>query len=149
VITELLTLNENKMKKIALLLVFVTTLFSCNLDNDERENYNFSVLPVESYTLPENFKLGETYTIKLKYQKPTSCHLFQGIYYDKELNTRTIAIQSAVNANQVCSTEVPAVSEVAFNFLVTATGSYIFKFYKGKGADGKDLFEDVEINVVP
>ena len=137
------------MKKFALLLVLLTTLTACSLDNDERENYTYSVLPIESYTVPESFKLGETYVIKLKYQKPTSCNIYQGIYYTKDLNKRTIAIQSAVKDNQVCSTEVPPVSEVSFNFMVTATGSYIFKFYKGKDANGKNLFEDVEIQVVP
>ena len=137
------------MKKMALLLVLVATLFGCSPDNNDRDNYNFSILPVESYTVPESFKLGETYVIKLKYQRPSSCHLYQGIYYDKNLNIRTIAIQSAVNANQVCTMEIPPLSEVSFNFIVTATGSYIFKFYKGKDANDKDLFESVEIQVVP
>ena len=137
------------MKKFALLLVLLTTLTACSLDNDERENYTYSVLPIESYTVPESFKLGETYVIKLKYQRPTSCHIYQGIYYTKDLNKRTIAIQSAVKDNQICSTEVPPVSEISFNFMVTATGSYIFKFYKGKDANDKNLFEDVEIQVVP
>ena len=137
------------MKKMALLLVLVATFWGCSPDNNDRDNYNFSILPVESYTVPESFKLGETYVIKLKYQRPSSCHLYQGIYYDKNLNTRTIAIQSAVNADQVCTLEIPPLSEVSFNFMVTATGSYIFKFYKGKDADNKNLFESVEIQVVP
>ena len=137
------------MKKIALLLVLMTTLVGCSLDNGNNDTYTFSVLPVESYTLPETFKLGEKYTIKLKYQKPTSCHIYQGIYYAKDLNTRTIGVQAAVLDKQVCGTEVPPVSEASFDFQVTATGSYIFKFYKGKGADDKDIFEDVEIQVVP
>lgn len=137
------------MKKIALILVLMTTLVGCSLDNGNNDTYTYSVLPVESYTLPETFKLGETYTIKLKYQKPTACHIFQGIYYAKDLNTRTIGIQAAVQQNQTCSTEVPPISEASFNFVVSATGSYIFKFYKGKDAGGKDLFEAVEIQVVP
>ena len=137
------------MKKMALLLVLVATFFGCSPDNDEKDNYNFSILPVASYTVPESFKLGETYVIKLKYQRPSSCHVYQGIYYDKNLNIRTIAIQSAVNANQVCTMEIPPLSEVSFNFIVTATGSYIFKFYKGKDANDKDLYESVEIQVVP
>ena len=137
------------MKKIALILVLMTTLVGCSLDNGNNDTYTFSVLPIESYTLPETFKLGETYSIKLKYQKPTSCYLYQGIYYAKDLNTRTIGVQAAVQDNQVCGTEVPPLSEASFNFQVTATGSYIFKFYKGKDAENKDIFENVEIQVVP
>ncbi|SDW08525.1 hypothetical protein [Flavobacterium degerlachei] len=136
------------MKKLVLFLVLITTLVSCSTDNDNNDSYTYEVLPVQSYELPASFTLGETYEIKLKYQRPTACHIFQGIYYDKNLNTRTIAIQTAVNDNQICTTEVPALSEVSFNFYVTNTGSYIFKFYKGEDAAGQDLFEEVEIPVV-
>lgn len=136
------------MKKLVLFLVLITTLVSCSADNDNTDSYTYEVLPVQSYELPASFTLGQTYEIKLKYQKPTACHIFQGIYYDKNLNTRTIAIQTAINDNQVCTTEIPAISEVSFNFYVTNTGSYIFKFYKGEDAAGQNVFEEVEIPVV-
>ena len=136
------------MKKFALFILLITTLTGCTLDNDNRDTYTYEVLAVDSYTLPEKFTLGNTYEIKLKYTKPTACHSFQGIYYSKELNTRTVAIQTAVNNNQVCTQSIPVASEVSFNFYVTNTGSYIFKFYKGKDAAGVDLFEEVEVPVV-
>jgi hypothetical protein len=136
------------MKKIVLFLVVITTLLSCSLDDDS-PTYTYEVLPIDSYVVPASFTLGQTYEIKLKYQKPTSCHFYQGLYYDKYLNTRTIAVQTAVQDNQVCTMEVPPLSEVSFNFFVTNTGSYIFKFYKGEDAAGKDIFEEVEIPVVP
>jgi hypothetical protein len=137
-----------KMKKIALFILLVTSLTGCTLDNGNQDSYSYEVLPVDSYTLPEKFTLGSTYEIKLKYSKPTECHFFQGIYYSKDLNQRTIAIQTAVKNNQVCSQQIPTQSEASFNFYVTNTGSYIFKFYKGKDASGKELFEEVEVPVV-
>jgi hypothetical protein len=137
-----------KMKKFALFILFVTTLTGCSLDNGNQDTYTYEVLPVDSYTLPEKFTLGNTYEIKLKYTKPSSCHFFQGIYYSKDLNTRTIAIQAAVKNGQVCTQSIPAPSEASFNFYVTNTGSYIFKFYKGKDATGKEIFEEVEVPVV-
>lgn len=79
------------MKKIVLLLVVITSLLSCSL-NDDSPTYTYEVLPIDSYVVPASFTLGQTYEIKLKYQKPTSCHIYQGIYYDKNLNTRTIAV---------------------------------------------------------
>ena len=136
------------MKKIALFILLVTSLTGCTLDNDNQDSYSYEVLPVDSYNLPEKFTLGSTYEIKLKYSKPTVCHSFQGIYYSKDLNKRTIAIQTAVKNDQVCTQQVPAQSEASFNFYVTNTGSYIFKFYKGKDAAGVELFEEVEIPVV-
>lgn len=135
------------MKKFVLFILFITTLTGCSIDNDNQDSYSFEVLPVDSYTLPEKFILGNTYEIKLKYRRPSECHLFQGIYYDKNLNVRTIGIQTAVNTNQVCTQQIPALSEISFNFYVTHNGSYIFKFYKGKDASGKNLFEEVEVLV--
>jgi hypothetical protein len=135
------------MKKIALFIVLITSFIGCSINNDNT-SYTYDVLPIDSYVVPTSFTLGQTYEIKLKYQNPSSCHIFQGIYYDKNLNTRTIAIQTAVKNNQTCSTEIPPLSEVSFNFEVTSNGSYIFKFYKGKDANGEDIFEDVEIPVV-
>jgi hypothetical protein len=136
------------MKKIVLFLVVITSLLSCSL-NDDSPTYTYEVLPVDSYVVPASFTLGQTYEIKLKYQKPTSCHIYQGIYYEKNLNTKTIAVQTAVKKNQFCTMEIPPISEVSFNFMVSNTGSYIFKFYKGKDSAGKDIFEEVEIPVVP
>jgi hypothetical protein len=48
----------------------------------------------------------------------------------------------------VCTQQIPAPSEVSFNFYVTNTGSYIFKFYKGEDANGQNIFEEVEIPVI-
>ncbi|MFV8374257.1 hypothetical protein [Flavobacterium sp. LB1P71] len=136
------------MKKFALFILLITTLTGCTLGDDNRDSFTYEVLPVDSYTLPDKFALGNTYEIKLKYTKPSSCHSFQGIYYSKNLNTRTVAIQTSINNNQVCIQSIPEPSEASFNFYVTNTGSYIFKFYKGKDAAGTDLFEEVEVPVV-
>ena len=136
------------MKKFIVLFAMLGLLASCSLDDNNSDSYSYHVLPVASYIVPANFKLGQTYEITLKYQKPTACYVFEGIYFSKNLNTRTIAVQASVNDDQICTQEVPALSETKFNFNVTSTGSYIFKFYKGTDTDGKDIFEDVEIPVV-
>jgi hypothetical protein len=134
------------MKKIVLLTLFVLTLVGCSIDDDQ-PNYSYEVLPIDSYTLPESFTLGETYEIKLKYKKPSNCHSFQGIYYDKELNIRTIGIQTTVLESTDCTPLTAEPIEVSFKFYVTNTGSYIFKFYKGEDANGENIFEEVEIPV--
>lgn len=135
------------MKKIVLLTLFLLTLVGCSNDYDQ-PNYSYEVLPIDSYTLPESFTLGETYEIKLKYKKPSNCHFFQGIYYDKNLNVRTIGIQTTVLESADCTPLTAEPTEVSFNFYVTNTGSYIFKFYKGEDANGENIFEEVEIPVV-
>ncbi|MCF6139722.1 hypothetical protein L1S34_00325 [Flavobacterium sp. K77] len=134
------------MKKLIALTLLLVSMASCSTDNDSN-NYTYDVLPIASYTVPAEFKLGETYTITLKYQKPTSCHYYQGIYYDKNLNVRTIGVQTVVDNDQVCNAALPPESETSFQFFVTNTGSYIFKFYKGEDAAGNNIFEEVEIPV--
>ena len=134
------------MKKLIALTLLVVSLVSCSTDN-ELPNYNYEVLPVASFIVPAEFKLGETYTITLKYQKPTSCHYYQGIYYDKNLNIRTIGVQTVTDNDQICNAALPPESETSFRFFVTNTGSYLFKFYKGEDAAGNNIFEEVEIPV--
>lgn len=139
------------MKKIALFLVLMTTLLSCSVDKPD--SYTNYVLPVASYTLPETFKVGASHEIKLKYQKPTACYIYGGIYYYSEDKTRTVAIYASVKDGETCTDVVPALTEVSFNFTPTTAGTYKFKFYKGKGPDPADpskeidIFEEVEIVV--
>lgn len=133
------------MKKIALFLVLITTLLSCSIDEPDR--YINHILPIDSYTLPETFKKGETHEVKLKYQKPTACYLYRGIYYYSENSDRTIAIYADVKEGETCSEALPPLSEVSFNFAPTTAGTYKFKFYKGQDEAGKDKFEEVEIIV--
>jgi hypothetical protein len=135
------------MKKIVLFLIAVISLISCNVE-DDGPIYNYEILPIASYVLPANFTVGKTYEIKMKYQKPSSCHIYKGIYYEKDLNTRKIAVQVAIEKDQQCTKEVPPISETTIKFVADNNGSYIFKFYKGKDATGKEIFEDVEVPVV-
>lgn len=135
------------MKKIALLLLTVLALYSCSI-NDDGPNYYLETLAVDSYTVPESLVLNQPAEIKLKYKKPSDCHFYQGIYYEKDGNTRTIAIQTSVLASDNC---VPytedKIVECSFNFVATGTGPYTFKFYKGEDANGQNIFEEVTIPV--
>ncbi len=137
------------MKKILLLFAALFVLNSCDL-GDDGERYHLEVLPVESFVIPEYFVMGQTYTIKLYYRRPTTCYGFDGIYYKRENNIRTIGVQNFVLERNDCepiSLERDP-SMTSFNFLVTNNGSYVFKFYKGKDDDGNSVFEEVEIPVV-
>lgn len=133
------------MKKFTLIFVALLMLYSCTVE-DNRLKYHYEILPIESYTVPESFVLGATYPIKMKYKKGTSCHQFQGFYYEKNLNIRTVAVQTLVSENTTCAADTTSV-EVSFNFYVTSNGSYIFKFFKGVDEAGNDLFHEVEIPV--
>lgn len=135
------------MKKIFLLLFSLFLLGSCT---PEGEKYHFEIIPVDSFEVPTSFVTGQTYTIKIFYRRPTICYEFNGFYYHKNENIRTIGVQTLVRDEGTCTpldlNTMP--SEATLNFYVTKTeGSYIFKFYKGEDAEGNNIFEEVEIPV--
>lgn len=135
------------MKKIIFLLSLFLVLNSCSTD-DEGERYHFAILAVEQYDVPDSFTLDATYTITLKYYRPSSCHGRNRIYYEKNLNVRTIAIENVVFERNDCQPLNDELVEESFNFHVTNNGSYIFKFYKGKDVNGESVFEEVEVPVI-
>ena len=105
--------------------------------------------PIVSVDIPTEFTLGETYPITVHYVKPTTCYFFNQLYYDKNLNIRTIAVENAVRISEYCTplTGDEAAAEYTFNFYVTSNGSYIFKFYQGKDENGQSIFLEYEVPV--
>ncbi|WP_293872222.1 hypothetical protein [Flavobacterium sp.] len=135
------------MKKIILLLGLFFLLNSCTPDSGT--NYTFELRPIQSVSIPTQFTLGHTYPITVRYTKPTTCHYFSTLYYDKDLNIRTIAVENAVAQRNDCHnlSATDGIAEYTFNFYVTSNGSYIFKFYQGKDANGVNIFLQYEVPV--
>lgn len=140
------------MKKLVTILILAVvasfTFSSCELSDDSAPNYNFELVAIDSVDIPETFVLGETRQITVHYKRPTSCHFYDGFYYEKDLNVRTVALQMAVLANSSCDTLENEVAEASFNFYVSSNGSYLFKFFNGKDEQGNNLFLEYEIPVV-
>ena len=135
------------MKRI-LALVSVLFLFNaCSLNDDDGIKFHYELLPIESVVIPDSFEMGETYPITIKYFRPTTCHAFDGFYYDKNLNTRTLAVRNAVVQQNNCTELSNSLIEQTLNFYVTNNGSYIFKFWQGKNHAGEDVFLEYEIPV--
>jgi hypothetical protein len=132
------------MKKIFLLLSFLLVLSSCDI---EGESVSVVVLPVESVEIPTEFELGETYPITMRYFRPSNCHSPYGIYYEKDLNVRICAINNLKTSGGNCNTLTNILVEETFNFQVTNTGNYIFKFWTGKDSEGNDTFLEYDIPV--
>lgn len=132
-------------------LLFIFSLFiilnSCSVD--EGEKYHLALLPIEDVVVPDSFQLDHTYNIKVKYKKPTTCHVYDGIYYDRNENTRTFAVQNVVYERNDCQNiTTSTLTEATFDFRVLNTGSYIFKFWQGTNASGENIYYEVEIPVV-
>lgn len=137
------------MKNLKILITISLTIvlfFSCTTD-DNNTNYHFELLKVDSVVLPDTLVLGQTHTLKVTYHRPTSCHGFNNFYYDKNLNVRTIAVQSIVVERDDCVQLTDDIREATLDFYVTNNGSYIFKFWQGTDENGEDIFLEYELPV--
>jgi len=135
------------MKKIIALFALLVALNSCS--PSDGVEYQLKLVPIASVDIPTEFTLGQTYPITVRYNKPTTCYYFNQLYYEKDLNVRTVAVECAEEQSNNCHelSGADAVSEFTFNFYVTSNGSYIFKFYQGKDENGQDLFLQYEVPV--
>ena len=135
------------MKKILAIVSLFFVLISCSVE-DDTPNFYSVVLPVTEVEVPQEFVIGETYPIKVWYQRPSTCHAFNGFYYDKYLNERTVAVQNIVTEAGNCQSLEDELVEASFDFYVTSNGSYIFKFWQGVDDNGEDIFLEIEVPVV-
>ena len=106
------------------------------------------ILPVHTVEIPSEFVLGEVYQITMEYYRPSNCHSPYGVYYEKDLNTRTCAVQNLVEERGNCAPVENILVQETFNFHVTNTGNYIFKFWTGTDDQGNDTFiiHDIPVN---
>lgn len=135
------------MKRIILFLSFLVVIASCSPEVSN-PNVHYENLPIKEVELPNSFVLGETYPIKIWYYKPSTCHGLNGFYYEKNLNVRTIAVQSIVSESTTCQDLTDELTYGTLNFYVTNNGSYIFKFWQGKNQNGEDVFLEYEVPVI-
>ena len=132
------------MKRFFLLFSLLFLFNSCELDEN---NYYVDILPVHSVEMPSEFTLGLSYQITMRYYRPTNCHSPYGIYYEKDLNIRTCAVNNLVREGGTCNELNEYLVEETFNFTVTNTGNYIFKFWTGVDSEGNNTFLEYDIPV--
>lgn len=130
------------MKNLSYLLIFLIIGASCTLDNN---NYRLKLLTIDESTVPQNFTFKNVDTISVKYTLPNGCHHFHSLYYQFQDTTRIIAIRAIENLDQTC-TEGSFQKELKIPIKVLQQKDYVFKFWKGKDNDDKDVFEE---KVVP
>ena len=136
------------MKKLGLLIIVVFSIISCNTDVPGVK-FHLELLPVDSAVFPVEFKKDSLYELPFKYIRPSTCHVFEGFYYEKNLNVRTVAIQTSVLEQNNCTgATVNPITEI-LRFKPTTETSYVFKLWKGTDGNGADVFEEITIPVVP
>ncbi len=126
--------------------LFAFLAISCSTgDNFDPSTIEF--VPIDSVIVPDHFVYDHEYDITLIYTKPTNCHVYNGIYYVKELNERTVAVITTIHSNPACE-DVFVEEEVSFNFRATDDGPYLFKFWQGKDDEGLDIYLEIEVPVI-
>ncbi len=139
------------MKKYScLILLALICLSSCSLDDTSSgAEFSFEFMPIESVVMPDEFVHGETYAIGVSYIKPNSCYEFSDFAHDVDEGEFIVAVVNTVYENEdaVCSGN-PTLNTVSFDFTVTRTDNYVFKFFQGGNENGVDEYHIVEVPIV-
>lgn len=133
------------MKRILFLLATITLFSSCL--EDDRPNYKYRLLSIESSVVPINFKFNTIDTIKVTYNLPNGCHQFDDLYYEYQDTARIVAIRAIEYIDTNC-TQATIEKEFKFPIQVRQSQDYVFKFWKGKDINGKDVFEEKVVEVI-
>lgn len=134
------------MKKIATLIGIFLLMISCSTESNETK-IHFELLPIETVEIPSEFQVNTENDIVINFLRPTDCHGFDGFYYEKDGFTRTVAIQSFVVERNDCVALTNEVLKQTLKFRPTQVGTYLFKFWKGKDANGDNIFEEISVDV--
>ena len=135
-------------KRVFLVILSLVLLSSCSLDdNSSGAEFSFEFMPIESVVMPDEFVHGETYAIGVSYIKPNSCYEFNDFAYDINGGEFTVAVVNTVYENATCSGN-PTLNTVSFDFTVTSTEAYTFRFFQGENETGIDEYHTVEVPVL-
>jgi len=134
-----------------LLFMFVALAISVSScsddDDDDNHDYRLEYVDVKSAEVPDQFTFGSTYQMEVTIELPSSCYFYYNQFdYIYEGTTRLIYPIAHIDEGVACN---PNVTETTFSIPVTALQyePYVFKFYQGKDADGKEMFLTIEVPV--
>ena len=133
------------MKKIIYLLIIGFTLYSCS-NNEIEPRFEFEIFSITEAKTPTSFTFGTIDTVTVKYKFPNGCYRFRSLYYEYQDTTRVVAINAIIDLDAICAQETEE-KELKIPIQVFQEENYLFKFFKGKDADGKNIFEEIEVPV--
>ncbi|WP_353079706.1 hypothetical protein [Flavobacterium sp.] len=134
------------MKKLIALICIIALSFSCTQEPDG-PRVHLELLKVESVVLPTTFTANTVNEIEVTYSRPSSCHGFEGFYYTRDGFNRTIAVLNYVIEEQGCLPLLNQLQTQILRFKPATAGTYLLKFWKGKDANGVNLYEEFSVVV--
>jgi len=138
------------MRKILFASFIMLLLGSCSVESDRiNDGFYFEYVPIETVDMPAEFELGQTYEIEYTYYRPTTCHVFNDLYYVAEFNQRTIAVINTVypESSSPCEDLELEIITRTFNFVVNNNSTYYFRFWQGTDSNNQDLYLEIEVPV--
>lgn len=135
------------MKKILVLTGFLAMLSMSSCGTEDDLALRFEPLRVINVNFPENIQALESYQVGVTYLRPSSCHYFEGFDYEYTgENETTVFLIASVFNDQPCQ-ELSVELETSFEFKPESVGTYVFRFWQGKNADGKDAYYIADVLV--
>lgn len=137
------------MRKVLFIGLIVVFLGSCSVEDPIVNDYYDVYVPVENVSMPDSFELGQSYEIEYTYYRPSTCHIFNGLFYNPDVNEHILAIQNRVypNLGPDCADLADDLITRIFNFTVNSNDTHTFRFWKGKDDSGQDIYLEFEVPV--
>lgn len=141
------------MKKYVFFALIMSVFWSCSVDNSVGDEFHLEILPIRTVEgIPAQVHYNEVYTIDYTYARPTTCHLYNDLYYLSEGNFRTIAVINTVlneSETTICEPLEEEIEERSFTFHVEYNaGTYIFQFWQGEDENGQDQYLIYEVPII-
>lgn len=133
------------MNKLCVLLLFLLFI-SCSV-NEEYTN-EYAGIPVESVELLTSTTLYETCRFEVKYKRTQDCLFFDDFYIENVNNTTLISVRAIkVDATNCKKLPEDEIITVYFEYKPTESKIYKFRFWKGVGTNGQNVYIDYEFEV--
>lgn len=134
------------MKKVLILSLSIVFFASCSLQNDDIPKFNLKYITIDTAIVPQKFTFNKTDTITIKYKLTNSCFVYHNLYYQVKDTTRVVAVVAKEFLEKPCKGKAIS-KELKIPVKARQLKSYVFKFWKGKNKDGKNIFLEKTIPV--
>lgn len=141
------------MKRLIFAFVALIAMSSCSVDNDTT-NTSYELAEITGNNLPDNFVLGETYSIEIDYVLPSECNTFAAVDARRAGSTNEerrqiyVGVVTTVDNSVNCDPDIPG-NEGSSNFSITIDEDedYTFYFWTGTGANNQPVYTEVVVPV--
>lgn len=133
------------MKKIISLVFAAVTLVSCSVSDEPGTELFAST--IEDVEMPSAYKVDSTSQIIIQYKRPSDCYIFNGFFSEGNQFTRNVAVRFVKMNDNNCEAD-ETVYEIPYSFTPAASGTYLFRFWNSRDANGVDTYIEREA-IVP